>query len=65
MMEAANKKEEVLRVLGVPEESVEGIYVFGSRAFGTATPTSGLYSHISAMRQLIFPNTQTGIFMQL
>lgn len=39
-------RELIEGLLALPPEVVKGIYVFGSHAFGTATPQSGTPPHI-------------------
>ena len=46
MEEGGKTKRHVLDLLGVKEDHLLGAFVFGSRAFGTSTPTSGNFYHV-------------------
>ena len=46
MEEGGKTKQHILDLLGVTEEHLLGAFVFGSRAFGTSTPTSGNFYHV-------------------
>ena len=63
MEEGGKTKRHVLDLLGVKEDHLLGAFVFGSRAFGTATPTSGNFYHVRRyMKANKVDHVKTGIF---